>query len=128
MMGTNINKNKVSNGNTVVVYLQNPREKVWGQLCDISPAGISVNGIDLAAFEDWMRSLSTGECGIGLTATFIPMWRVERIILDRAVAGVPGLEDQVINRTGLSLSQLIEQADSFFNESAESGDFDEHQN
>src|SRR4051794_8413183 len=125
-MGNSLNNNKVSNGNTVVVYLQNPREKVWGQLCDISPAGVSVNGIDLVAFEDWLRSLSTGESGIGLTSSFIPMWRVERIILDRSVAGVPGLEDQVINRTGLSLSQLIEQSDSFFNESAETGDFDEH--
>ena len=127
-MGNNLIKNKVLNGNTVVIYLQNPREKVWGQLCDISQAGVSINGIDLAAFEDWLRSLSTGENGIGLTSTFIPMWRVERIILDRSVAGVPGLEDQVINRTGLSLSQLIEHADSFFNESAETSDFDEHQN
>lgn len=127
-MGNNLTKNRVSNGNTVVIYLQNPREKIWGQLCDITSAGVSVNGIDLNAFEDWMRSLMTGESGIGLTASFIPMWRVERIILDRAVAGVPGLEDQVINRTGLSLSQLINQADSFFNESSEPADFDEHQN
>ncbi len=118
-------KNTVTNGSTVVVYLQNPREKVWGQLCDISPAGICVNGIDLVAFEDWLRSLSTGENGIGLTSTFIPMWRVERIILDRSVAGVPGLEDQVIDRTGFSLSQLIEQSDNFYSESA---DFSEHQN
>jgi hypothetical protein len=124
----NLIKNPISQGSTVVIYLQNPREKVWGQLCDISPAGVSVNGIDLAAFEDWLRSLSTGEGGIGLTSTFIPMWRVERIILDRSVAGVPGLEDQVINRTGLSLSQLIDQADSFLTESAELSDFDEHQN
>jgi hypothetical protein len=127
-MVNNPNKNKVSNGNTVVIYLQNPREKVWGQLCDISTAGISVYGIDLAAFEDWMRSLSTGENGIGLTSTFIPMWRVERIILDRSVGGIPGLEDQVINRTGLSLGQLIEQSDNFFSESAEISDFEEHQN
>ena len=107
-MGDNPNKNKVSSGNTVVIYLQNPREKIWGQLCDISPAGVSVNGIDLVAFEDWLRSMSTDESGIGLTSTFIPMWRVERIILDRAVGGIPGLEDQVINRTGFSLGQLIE--------------------
>src|SRR5215472_5012144 len=88
-------KANLSTGDTIVLYLQNPREKIWGMLCDLSPAGANICGIDLAAFEDWLRSVTTGEGGIGLTSAFIPMWRIERITLDQDVAGVPALEDHV---------------------------------
>jgi len=38
----------------VVLYLQGPKEKVWGILLSIGPAGVVVRGIDLLAFDDWM--------------------------------------------------------------------------
>ena len=109
-------KTGLSAGDTIVVYLQNPREKIWGQLCDLTPAGVNIRGIDLGSFEDWLRGLVSGDSGIGLTMTFLPMWRIERVILDQSVAGIPGLEDQMVNRTGLNLKQVIEQIEDFSNE------------
>jgi len=101
-------KANLSIGDTVVIYLQNPREKIWGMLCDLTAAGANICGIDLSAFEDWLSSLKSGEKGLGLTPAFIPMWRVERIMLDQAFSGIPALEEQVRQRTGLSLRELIQ--------------------
>ena len=37
----------------VVVSLHSPKEKVWGELLEMSVAGVSLRGIDLGAFDDF---------------------------------------------------------------------------
>jgi hypothetical protein len=70
----------------VVLSLQGPREKIWGILLSVGPAGISLRGIDLAAFDDWVRQEARGEESlIGLTTLFYPMHRVERLEGDETV-------------------------------------------
>jgi len=69
-------------GIPVLVYLHSPREKVFGVLVSLQPAGIAVRGIELAAFEDWLRQESRGEKGLGLVTLFYPMNRVERVEKD----------------------------------------------
>jgi hypothetical protein len=46
---------ELSAGHAVIVYLQNPKEKVWGLLVSLGTAGVVVRCIDLTAFDDWMR-------------------------------------------------------------------------
>jgi hypothetical protein len=41
----------------VVVSLQSPKEKLWGELIDISNAGVSVRGIDLHSFDDFVSQV-----------------------------------------------------------------------
>src|ERR687891_646341 len=45
----------LSAGDPVILYLQVPKEKVWGLLVSLGTAGVVVRCIDLAAFDDWMR-------------------------------------------------------------------------
>ena len=46
----------------MVLYLSAPKEKVWGLLrLAMATAGVVVRGIDLAAFDDWMRQEARGE-------------------------------------------------------------------
>ena len=42
-------------GTPVLVYLHSPREKVFGVLVSLQPPGVAVRGIELSAFEDWVR-------------------------------------------------------------------------
>jgi hypothetical protein len=35
----------------VVVSLHTPKEKVWGELLDINPSGVTLRGIDLNSFD-----------------------------------------------------------------------------
>jgi len=90
-------------GTPVLLYLHSPRERVFGVLVSLQPAGIAVRGIELAAFEDWLRQEARGEEGLGLATLFYPMSRVERLERDEAVGGLEGIADRFRRQTGRSV-------------------------
>jgi hypothetical protein len=94
---------KIENGNAVVVILHTPREKLFGTLEDISPAGISLRSIDLSYFDDWCAAIAGGEPHLSMSDNFIPIWRVEKITRDAADGDVPSLVEQFEKRTGRSI-------------------------
>jgi hypothetical protein len=90
-------------GTPVLLYLHSPREKVFGVLISLQPAGVAVRGIDLAAFEDWLRQEARGEKELGLVTLFYPMNRVERVERDETVGGLEGMADRFRRETGRSV-------------------------
>jgi hypothetical protein len=91
-------------GTPVLVYLHSPREKVFGVLLQLLPAGVVVRGIDLAGFDDWMRQEARGEApGLGLATLFYPMGRVERVERDETVGGLEGFADRFRRAAGRSV-------------------------
>ena len=98
---------RITAGESVVVVLHSPREKCWGLLDDINPAGVFLRGLDLNAFDDWVNSLAHAEPFIGLNDLFFPMWRVERVNRDESTLGIPSLATQAEHRTGKSLAELM---------------------
>ena len=66
-----------------------------------------MRGLDLNAFDEWIRAVIHQEPFIGLGAVFFPMWRVERVAKDESVGGVMSLREQAEQRTGLSLDELM---------------------
>jgi hypothetical protein len=97
----------IQRGTAVVVVLHNPREKCWGILDEISPAGVFLRGLDLNAFDDWVSAIIHQEPFVGFGDLFFPIWRVERISKDEASGGVPSLCEQVERRTGLNIETLV---------------------
>ncbi len=93
-------------GDIIIAVLQNPREKLLGVLQDISPAGISLRGIDLDYFDDWSRAIAAGEPYLPMTDSFYPMWRVERISRDVATDEIPSMSEQFEQRTNLRFEDL----------------------
>ena len=87
-------------GTPVLVFLHSPREKVFGVLVSLQPAGVAVRGIDLAAFEDWLRQEARGEQGLGLVTLFYPMHRIERMERDETVGDLEGIADRFRRETG----------------------------
>jgi hypothetical protein len=87
-------------GTPVLLYLHSPREKVFGVLVSLQPAGVAVRGIELAAFEDWLRQEARGEGGLGLVTLFYPMNRIERVEKDETVGGLEGIADRFHRETG----------------------------
>lgn len=87
----------------VVVHLQNPREKMWGILLSIQTSGITVRGIDLNSFEDWTRSVARGESEMGLSVTFLPNHRVERVNKDETIGSVQSFADIFEARVGTNV-------------------------
>ncbi len=106
----NINDNepiKIEEGMCVIVNLHSPREKVWGLLADLSPAGVQVRGIDLNTFDDWVRMITRNERNIGLTYVFLPMWRIERLLLDETIGDILSLQELFRMRVGISLQEYL---------------------
>ena len=95
-------------GAPVVLVLHSPREKCWGLLGEVNAAGVFLRGLDLNAFDDWVRAVLHEEPFIGLSDLFFPMWRVERLSRDESAGGVMSLADQFEQRTGRSLGEYFQ--------------------
>lgn len=95
-------------GAPVIVYLREPKEKVFGLLLAILPAGLVVRGLDLQTFDDWLRQEARGEePGIGLVTIFYPMGRVERLERDESIGPLEGYADRFRREVGRSVRQVL---------------------
>jgi hypothetical protein len=94
----------------VVVSLHTPKEKLWGELIDVSNAGVTVRGIDLGSFDDFIIQVRNPEGDrMGLPTLFFPMLRIERIALDEARGSVPSLAEVFERKVGRSLLDYLGQ-------------------
>lgn len=92
----------------VVLYLQQPKEKIWGLLLSLSPTGVVVRGLDLAAFDDWMRQEARGEAPLlGLLTLFYPMHRVARIERDETVGPLLSCADRFRAEVGRTVLEAL---------------------
>ena len=98
----------LSAGDAVIVYLQVPKEKVWGLLVSLGTAGVVVRCIDLAAFDDWMRQEARrDEPYLGLSTVFYPMSRVERMERDQTMGPVISYSERFNREVGRSVRAVI---------------------
>ena len=92
----------------VVLYLQSPKEKVWGLLLSVSPAGVVLRGLDLVIFDDWMRQEARGEEQmLGLTTLFYPMHRVERMERDETIGSIVSYADRFAHEAGRTVLEAL---------------------
>jgi hypothetical protein len=92
----------------VVVSLHTPREKIWGELLVLHNAGITMRGIDLNCFDDFIRQVLHPEGDlVGLATMFFPMQRIERISLDEPNGSIPSLADIFHQKVGRSLKDYL---------------------
>jgi len=93
----------------VIANLTAPRQRFLGQLLELTPAGITIRGIDLEAFEDWMNHVSTREeSGVQPATTFFPLHRVEKMILDECLGAIPSLSSAFLTKVGMPIEKYLE--------------------
>jgi hypothetical protein len=90
----------------VVVTLGNPRDKFWGVILALTAEGLSVAGIELASFEDFVVMVKDGEA-LTPAIVFFPMHRIERIELDLPDGNLPSLSQRFSAKTGLEPAQIL---------------------
>lgn len=94
----------------VVVSLHSPKERLWGELLEISNAGVTIRGIDLSGFDDFISQVLHPEGDrIGLPTLFFPMVRIERIALDEPRGSIPSLAETFEKKVGRSLGEYLAQ-------------------
>lgn len=94
----------------MIVTLCNPREKFWGMILTLAPAGLSLGGIELASFEDLAVMVKDGE-PFTTAVVFFPMHRIERVELDLPDGNLPSLSQRFLAKTGRQPSSLLAPAD-----------------
>ena len=96
-------KSAIGAGDSVLVYLRDPHEKMWAVLRERDASGLTVEGLDLASFDAWTAQVEHGEDGIRPSLFFLPMARLERVLLDRGTPSLPSLSEGFLRRTGRSV-------------------------
>lgn len=84
----------------MIATLSNPREKFWGMILALAPAGLSLSGAELASFEDLTVMVRDGE-PFTPAVVFFPMHRIERLELDLPDGGLPSLSQRFLSKTGI---------------------------
>ena len=96
-------------GSFVVISLHSPNERFVGRLIEIGSSGVTVRGLELNAFEDWMHDVSNEEeSGVLPSTIFFPLHRVERIMLDEDRGGIPSLANTFLTRVGTLIDDYLE--------------------
>jgi hypothetical protein len=92
----------------VVVSLVDPKERIWGQLLAITEAGITVRGIAVGSFDEFLRQVKNPEEEpVGLATVFYPMRRVERIAMDEPQGSIPSLAQTFERQVGRSVIEFL---------------------
>ena len=97
-------------GSMVVVTLGNPRDKFWGMILTLAAEGLSMSGIELASFEDFVVMVKDGE-SFTPAVVFFPMHRIERIDLDLTDGTLPSLSQRFSAKTGLDPAAVLGSAE-----------------
>jgi hypothetical protein len=94
----------------VIVSLHTPKEKLWGELLGISPAGVTIRGVDLNSFDHFVRQINEpdGE-RTGLPTIFFPMTRVERVALDEPSGAIPSMTELFERKVRRKLAEYLAQ-------------------
>ena len=92
----------------VIVSLISPKEKIWGQVLQLEARGVTVRGIDIGSFDDFIRQIiQQEETAVGLNTIFFPMHRVERIIVDEPSGSIPSLAQRFQAKVGISIQEFL---------------------
>jgi hypothetical protein len=97
-----------SHGQLVVVILKDPREKMWGRLLGLESSGLAVRCLDVRVWEEVLALVKRGDQDqVALGTRFFPMHRVESFYLDEPSSGVPSLEIDFNQRTGMDAQVFL---------------------
>lgn len=95
-------------GALVIVNLVNPKEKFFGILSALSPAGVTIRAINLDSFDDWIHQIARDEePDLDLLTMFVPLFRVERIFLDESIGAMKSYRQRFEEVSGTTLPEYM---------------------
>ncbi len=95
-------------GTLVLVHLHSPKEKYWGVLRALTPAGVTLRGIDVALFDDWARQFRAGsEPELGVATLFFPLQRLEKMFEDARIGTVAAYHERFFEMVGRDVRDVL---------------------
>lgn len=93
----------------VIVNLISPKEKFFGVLRALSPAGVTMKAVNLDSFEDWIHQIARAEdAEIEMVTMFVPLFRVERIFLDEPAGILHSYSQRFAQVVGRDVAEYLE--------------------
>ena len=93
----------------VIVNLISPKEKFFGVLRALSPAGVTMQAVNLDSFEDWVHQIARAEeAEIEMVTMFVPLFRVERIFLDEPAGALKSYSQRFAQVVGREVHEYLE--------------------
>lgn len=100
-------------GSYVVLSLANPNEKYWGVLLALDGPGVTLRGVNLSSFEDWIVEVAQQRTPtLGATTLFFPLHRVERLTLDEPMGELESMRQSFERRTGQAPETYLDSSSS----------------
>jgi hypothetical protein len=93
-------------GALVIATLTNPREKFWGAILQLSSLGLSLRGVDLSSFDDFIAQMRDGE-PFSSGVMFFPIHRLERLELDLPEGNILSLAQRFAQKTGQDPAPIL---------------------
>lgn len=98
-------------GTLVLVHLVAPREKYWGVLLSLGPAGLTLRGLELDLFEEWARQQRPGaDPEVGVATLFVPLHRVEKLFEDARIGSVASYAERFFEIVGRDVKDVLRPA------------------
>lgn len=98
-------------GTLVVVHLVSPKEKYWGVLKSLTPAGATMRGLEIETFDDWARQLRAGaDPELGAVTLFVPLHRLEKMFEDSRVGSVASYAERFFDIVGRDARAALSEA------------------
>ena len=95
-------------GTPVILFLRDPRDKIWGLLISLGSSGIALRGMDLRTFEEWLRQEARrDDDALGPATLFYPMHRVERMERDESVGMIISFADRFFREVGRTVNEVM---------------------
>jgi methylmalonyl-CoA epimerase len=100
---------EIAPGQAVLLYLRDPQEKLWGVLRRLDSAGVVLEGLDLGSFDSWLGQVERDDRDrVDPSVLFVPMQRVERVLLDRSSGSLPSLAERFEERVGRPVQEFLD--------------------
>ncbi len=92
----------------IIANLVNPKEKFFGILLALSSAGVTLRGVNLDSYEDWIHQIARNEdLDLDLITMFVPLFRVERIFLDEPSGAIKSYSQRFQEVTGVPIRTFL---------------------
>lgn len=98
---------EIKEGSSVIVYLQNPREKFWGVLLYLGEMGAMARGGNIESIQLFLETPERE--GVSLFSTvFFPSHRIEKILLDEGSEESPSIENMIVKKLKKPLKEIMQ--------------------
>jgi len=95
-------------GSVVIVNLHSPSERFVGRLIEVGVPGVTLRGLELGGFEDWVIDVRNQErTGIRPSTVFFPLHRIEKMLLDENLGEIPSIANLFLERVGVSIDEFL---------------------